>query len=275
MGNAAARSRVAGSLSRILVALSFAGFAATAAAQYLGTVFTGLWSTAGEAGSGVTATHEEPVIFLTFFIYRGDRAPYWLTATVTRGPDSGDSSTYTGDLYETNGPPFGGPFDPMTVTYRKVGTAKWSSPDGLNVTLTYSIDGVAISKTLTRFTLNNLDFSGSFAGTIAYQTGNCSSPGLDRQTVIDYGLTTVTQPSGTVTIVLRGTKATYTLSGGYLQLGSWGNAEGSYSSTDGTSGHLVIAAMQQTVAGFTAVIDVQAAQCELLGTISGIVTTPY
>ncbi|HET7033638.1 MAG TPA: hypothetical protein VFJ48_10975 [Casimicrobiaceae bacterium] len=266
------RSWILRDFPRILIALSFACFTAAAGAQgnYLGTFFSDLWATKGEAGSGVTATHQEPTIFLTLFIYRSGRAPYWLTATVARTTGTADTYVYTGDLYETSGPPFGGPFDPTTVTYRKVGTAQWSSSDGINVTLTYSIDGVAITKTLNRFSLSNLDFSGSYTGAITYQTGNCSSPALNGRTVVDYGLTTVTQSTNSVAIVLHGTNATCTFSGNYLQLGSWGNAGGTLTCTDGSTGQLLIAAMQRTVAGFTAVFDVMSPQCELFGTISGI-----
>src|SRR5215471_20263254 len=146
--------RVAERVFRFLFGLALAGLTHSVAAQtYLGNTFTGLYSTPGESGSGVTATHEEPVIFLTFYVYRSDRSAYWLTATVVRAPDANGSVNYTGDLYETSGPPLGGPFDPATVTYRKVGTVSWAAKDAYTVTLTYTVDGVAISKTLTRFTL--------------------------------------------------------------------------------------------------------------------------
>ena len=80
--------RLAHRVVRFLFGLALAGLTHSVAAQvYLGTVFTGLYSTPGESGSGVTATHEEPVIFLTFYVYRSDRSPYWLTATVTRAAD--------------------------------------------------------------------------------------------------------------------------------------------------------------------------------------------
>ena len=96
----ASSSHLADRVVRFFFGLALAGLTHSAAAQtYLGTTFTGLYSTPGESGSGVIATHEEPVIFLTFYVYRSDRSAYWLTATVVRAPDVNGSVNYTGDLY--------------------------------------------------------------------------------------------------------------------------------------------------------------------------------
>jgi hypothetical protein len=273
MKTRASCSTLANRLFRFLVGLAFAGLTHTVAAQiYLGTVFTGLYSTPGESGSGVTATHEEPVIFLTFYVYRSDRSAYWLTATVARAPDVNGSFNYTGDLYETSGPPLGGPFDPATVTYRKVGTVSWLSRDAYTVALNYTVDGVMISKNLTRFTLNNLNFAGTYLGTIAYQTANCSPPSLNGRTFAQGGNMTITQAPNALTAVVQGS-TTCTLAGDYMQRGSWGNSTGNFSCSDGTAGPMVMVAMQMTVAGFTAQFAVNTAQCQLQGSLSGIFRT--
>jgi hypothetical protein len=254
-------------VARFVFALALAGLTGGVAAQsYLGTLLTGLYSAPGESGSGVTMTHEEPVVFLTFYIYRADRSPYWLTATLVHQPDVNGSISFTGDLYETSGPPFGGPFDPATVTYRKVGPVSLLSRDGYTVTLTYTIDGVFISKSYTRFTLNNLNFAGTYLGTILYQTGSCSSPTPVARAVT----TTITQSSKALTIVAQGQSVTCTLSGDYVQSGSLGGSTGSFSCTDGTSGPMVLVGMQMTGVGFTAGFGVNAQQCNLLGAIGGI-----
>jgi len=74
METPAIRYCVARGLVRILIGLALAGLTGGVGAQtYLGALFTGLYSVPGESGSGLTATHEEPVIFLTFYLYRGDR----------------------------------------------------------------------------------------------------------------------------------------------------------------------------------------------------------
>jgi len=269
-------SRNSSRIAQFLMALAAAAWIGGVSAQmvYLGTVFTGLWSTAAEPGWGLAATHEEPVIFLTFYIYRSDTNPYWVTATLTRGADVGDAAVYTGDLYETHGPGFGGPFNPASVSYRKVGFVTFVSSEGLIVALSYTIDGVLVVKTLTRLTLRTLDFSGSYAGSILSTTENCSSPLMNGRTTIDYGAMTITQAPNSLRIVLQGANSTCTVLGTYLQTGSWGNADGTHSCSDGTSGPITVGAMQRTLAGFTAAFGGRNQQCELNGTMSGIVV-PY
>ena len=277
MKTRASCSRFADRLFRFLVALAIAGLTRSVAAQtYLGTTFTGLYSAPGETGSGVLVTHEEPVIFLTLYIYRADRSAYWLSATLTRAPDVNGAKVYTGDLtgglIETTGPPFGGPFDPTTVTRRTVGPVTLMATDAFTITLAYSIDGVSISKTLPRYMLTNLNFAGTYLGTIGYQTTNCSSPGNNGHTFAEAGNMTVTQAPNALTIVVQGS-TTCTLSGDYTQQGSWGHSAGTFSCSDGTSGQMVIAAMQMTVAGFTAQYAVGTTQCVLQGALSGIFRT--
>jgi hypothetical protein len=272
MKSPAARSLIARGLVRTILALVVAGVTAAAGAQatYGGTLYSGLWWVQGEGGSGMTATHEEPYIFLTFYLYRSDRSSYWLTATVVRQPDVNGSLNYTGDLYETSGPPFGGPFDPTTVTHRKVGPISMLARDGYTVTLTYTIDGVFISKAYTRFTVNQLDFSGTYAGWIIYATTNCSSPALNGRAFAQDGVTTVTQSTGSLTIVVNGANTTCTLSGDYSQRGPAGNSSGNFTCTDGNSGPMALGGMTMTSAGFTAEFLVNAPQCYFSGTLSGL-----
>src|SRR5690348_11167718 len=105
----------------------------------LGTTFTDLWWNPSESGWGVTVDHQENTMFLTFFVYRSDRTPYWVTATLTKvgaGPLT-SPITFAGDVIETQGPAFNAAFNPAFVTVQKVGTAAFSSADGYNATLKY------------------------------------------------------------------------------------------------------------------------------------------
>jgi len=52
--------------------------------QATGTILSDLWGNAAEPGWGVTVQHQSEVVFLTFFIYRADGTPYWVTGTLTR-----------------------------------------------------------------------------------------------------------------------------------------------------------------------------------------------
>ena len=107
---------------------------------------------ASEAGWGINIAHEADTIFATWYTYDRDRSPMWLVTTATK---SGLSS-YTGDLIRlTNGPPFNAvPFPPIGspggATGSVVGTATLSFFDGNSGTFSYSVDGVAQTKNITR-----------------------------------------------------------------------------------------------------------------------------
>src|SRR5690349_6413848 len=130
-------------------------------AQSLGTTFTDLWWNPAESGWGVTVDHQQDVMFLTFFIYRADGSPYWVTGALFRtGTNTVAPFTFSGDLNENHGPYYGGAFNPSLVGVRKVGTATFTASILSGATLTYSVDGVTVTKSLQRQTLHNLDFSG-------------------------------------------------------------------------------------------------------------------
>lgn len=65
----------------------------------------------------------------------------------------------------TNGPWFGAPFfDPQLVEYRKVGQLTYSSHTVDSATISYTVDGVAVSKLIYRYTLRYDNFAGSYVG---------------------------------------------------------------------------------------------------------------
>jgi hypothetical protein len=109
-----------------------------------------LWwaSPAGaESGWGINLAHQGDVIFATWFTYASDGSPMWVAATLTKGSDG----SYSGKLLRTTGPPFGSvPFDPKAVTVTEVGTLQLAFTDGLNGTMSYTLDGVTQSKAITR-----------------------------------------------------------------------------------------------------------------------------
>jgi hypothetical protein len=68
---------------------------------------------------------------------------------MSNGARNGDNS-YFGELHRTTGPPPGAPFDPAKVSTTRVGAATLSFSDAANGNLTAVVDGVSISKKLTR-----------------------------------------------------------------------------------------------------------------------------
>ena len=112
--------------------------------------YEGLWwrSPAGiEAGWGINLAHQGDVIFATWFTYDATGRAWWLSMTANRTA----SNVFSGMLYETHGPPFSSvPFNPGSVTSKVVGSGTLTFSDNDNGTFSYTVNGVAQVKAITR-----------------------------------------------------------------------------------------------------------------------------
>jgi hypothetical protein len=101
-----------------------------------------------EAGWGINFTHQGELIFASWFTYDLNGKPWWLTMTAQRQADG----SFTGIIDLTAGPPFSAvPFDPKLVTHTSVGTGKLTFSDANNATFAYTVNGIAQTKSLSRF----------------------------------------------------------------------------------------------------------------------------
>ena len=139
---------------------------------------TGLWVNMDESGWGLNLFHQGDTLFGALFVYGTDGKAKWYVASGLTGGDAGSSldqpTVFTGALYETTGPWFGGAFDPARVTRRQAGTMRVELRDGVSV-VDYAIDGVTVSKQVRPFTFRRTDLSGSYVGYI-YQAATGSLP---------------------------------------------------------------------------------------------------
>ena len=128
-----------------------------APAQTLAPNFEGSWWTApagSESGWGLNFAHQGDVIFATVFTYDATGKTWWLSMTANR---LGNDNVFSGTLYETRGPAFNTvPFDSKAVTYHAVGTGTLDFNDADNGTFSYSVNGIAQSKPVTRTVFGNL-----------------------------------------------------------------------------------------------------------------------
>jgi hypothetical protein len=135
---------------------------------------TALWWNPNESGWGLNLNHQSSTVFGTLFTYDTSRAPLWLV--MSGGVMQPDGITYTGDLYRTTGPAFNAnPFTPIgAANVTKVGTMSVSFSDANVGTLTYTVNGVSVSKGIQRQVYgtraaNCLPTSESRAGSTNYQ----------------------------------------------------------------------------------------------------------
>src|SRR5512139_1227954 len=85
----------------------------TAVGSTYSTEITDMWFNPAESGWGVNITLQREVAFMTFFVYDASQSPVWYTAELR--PLGSAPFTWSGPLYATRGPWFGGPFPPAGV----------------------------------------------------------------------------------------------------------------------------------------------------------------
>jgi hypothetical protein len=116
--------------------------------------YEGLWWNApggSEAGWGLDLAQQGDTIFATWFTYDLSGKPWWLAMSAMRtGPN-----TYTGALYQANGPAFDAvPFPPIGsaggATGAAVGTGTLTFGDANTGSFAYTVDGISQTKSITR-----------------------------------------------------------------------------------------------------------------------------
>jgi hypothetical protein len=122
---------------------------ATTGSRASATNYQDLWWNPNESGWGINLTHQGDVIFATLFTYAANGQGLWLVMSGGRRQVDG---SYLGELYRTTGPAFNAvpftPIGPGNIT--QVGTMRLRFSNGENGTLEYSVDGVNVTKAITR-----------------------------------------------------------------------------------------------------------------------------
>jgi len=217
-----------------IVALFMMFFAGSVPATTVTVNYNDLWWDPNESGWGVNVAQQGSTLFLTFFIYGTDSKPTWVTGQLSKtGYSMLGEPIFTGDIVVTTGPYYGGPFNESSVTRRRAGTASFNPADAVSGTLTYTIDGVSVSKAVVRQTLVNDDLSGNYLG-VSYFIWDCPADNF------------VTTPVTQGTIRQSGTQFQYqetengeptcTWTGTWTQQGVLGRVDGTVSCIDGMNG---------------------------------------
>ncbi|HET9579037.1 MAG TPA: hypothetical protein VFP44_14485 [Usitatibacter sp.] len=272
-------------MKRTIRALAFACAAAVAgtagAAMSFSNDVTDLWWNADESGWGVNIIQQSNILFATFFVYDQNGQPHWFVASDLEGASVPTDIPYrfTGRLYETTGPAFSAAaFSASAVTRRDAGPATFEFFPPNTGRLTYSVDGVTVTKNLNRQTWAANDMSGKYFGgrmTIKspFNAATCSpSTGLQ---VFDDITITHSGTSFTMTAVAGAAPPSelcnYT--GTYSQAGHMGRVEGAYSCQSGVSGSFTLGEVEIGTNGFSAFYDASdQAGCRGYGNFSAVRT---
>jgi len=133
-------------LRRLIAAFLFTTAAAHAA---LTPDPTGYWYIPSESGWGMAIAQQGDVLFVTLLVYDDQKRSSWLVASNVR--DSG-GGIFSGSLYRTSGPWFADAFDPAAVQLQTVGTLSVQSTGQSSLRLTYTVNGVQVTKNVARMT---------------------------------------------------------------------------------------------------------------------------
>jgi lysyl endopeptidase len=109
--------------------------------------YTALWWNPAESGWGLSITQHDSRLFAAWFVYGADGSPQWV---VMPGGTWSSTTSITGDVYSTSGPPSGQPFNASLVSSLKVGTATIDFSAVDRAVLSYAVNGVAGTKAIQR-----------------------------------------------------------------------------------------------------------------------------
>ena len=158
--------------------------------------YTDLWINPSESGWGLNLVQQYDTMFATIFLYGPDGSDRWFSASALT-PTGG--SSFSGQLVQTAGPYYGaGTFNSSAVTRNVVGTMTVSFGSATSGTLSYTVNGLTVTKSIVRFTFRNENLTGNYLGGLTANSSGCS--GVSNGAVLVFDNLTVTQNGASVSM---------------------------------------------------------------------------
>jgi hypothetical protein len=262
----------------VIAALLFglSGFCSTANATAYSTDQSDLWWNPAESGWGIQLTQRGSVIYATMFVYNRTGMPTWYVATLQ--PEATPLTLiWSGSLYAATGPWFAtAPFDPTQVQPSVVGGMTWTPQTVADGQLSYTINGVAVTKNVTRETIAGDDFSGNYTGGLHYVTTDCADSSLNGP-FTQPSAVGITQSGTAISVVVSplAAGASCTYAGTAQQFGQMGELDGTFTCTNGINGTFSLVEMQVNPSGITGRLQFNYASpqgCQASGAFGGVRT---
>jgi hypothetical protein len=213
--------------SALLLAATALAATSLHAATTASTDYTDMWFIPAESGWGVNVTQQGDTAFLTLFVYAQNGAPMWFAGPASL---SASQAAFSGTLYQTTGPYFGAAWNPAAYSARPVGTVRFAPSAVDAATLSYSVDGVAVTKSVVRQTFREENVAGTYLGASSGRFTGCSSGnGVFNSPAV----WSFSQAGRNVHIVEQAGNYICTYDGTYTQQGKLGRIAGSGNCNDG------------------------------------------
>lgn len=211
--------------------LMCAFWAGTARATSYSTDASDLWWNPAESGWGIQFVQQDRTIFATMYVYAPSGQPEFYVAVLN---PTATALTWSGSVYRTTGPWWGGVFNPALVNEVEVGTMAFLMQTVSAGRLDYTIGGVRVIKDVERMGFVNDRIDGTFLGGARHQvvSGPCpATPTVPANLSIVHGGDTTVSAS----LITESSSCTMP-NGTYSQRGKFGLVNGNYSCTNGETG---------------------------------------
>jgi hypothetical protein len=170
--------------------------AVPAAASTFSIDYTDLWINPNESGWGLNLVQQFDTMFGTIFLYGADGSDRWFSASALT--PSG-TNAFSGQLFQSSGPYYGaGTFNPTSVTRNAVGTMTVTFPSVNAGTLSYTVNGVTVNKSIVRFTFRGENLAGNYLGGLTAISSGCN--GVSSGPVLVFDTLIVTQNGAAVSM---------------------------------------------------------------------------
>jgi hypothetical protein len=241
-------------LRQLLIAsFSIAVLSAGAARAASTTNFSDQWWVPSESGWGASVLQQSNTLFIDLMVYGADGKPTWFVAAASLQTNPpGGHAVFIGDLYASTGPYYGAAFKPTLVTQRKVGTLTFDPVSVNDATMSYTVDGAPVVKSVTRQTWSYEKFNGSYHGGWNADRSNCiQGPGNQTHFEDSLAITVAKNDAdNAVTVTLHfADGASESFSGTYSQSGHLGRIDGVFPNN---AGRISVTEIEITSSGFTA-----------------------
>ena len=197
-----------------------AALSASASTTY-STDYSDVWITPNEIGHGVYIVQQGNTMFVTLFVYGGDTLPRWYFASGVT-PVGGSNTSFSGQLYRSQGTSFASPWLPSGFTLFPVGNLTLNFSSAAQATLNYTVDTVSVSQQITRLSFWSDNLAGNYLGGLTTNVSQCSTPVPGGGYLIANRLTvqhTSANPVFVVDWFAGGNPSTCTFTGTYTQQG--------------------------------------------------------
>ena len=240
----------------LAAALAAASLSATVAGAAtvpvnIGSQYSDLWWNPQESGWGMNIVQQGETAFVTLFVYGPDDRPTWYVASDARvfAVDSFGNPAFRGALYKTTGPWMGAPFDPGKVSIQPVGQLVIEPRLDGRLNLTYTAEGVSVSKDVVRSTFSAPDIGATYHGSFSLRQ---VVPGGTPYGTRQYAADVLVHLAGDLVFMrVDETSSRCEYRGTRQPSGRYARIEGAYSCVPGESGTFAISEFEVAEHGIT------------------------